>query len=61
VRRGEPAAETLACFGYDGGDLTESVKAQLRERTNRGEISAEDAAAFLDSYAAGLSHYTYLD
>jgi len=61
VRRGEPACETLASFGYDRSDLTEAVKAQLRERTNRGEISAEDAAAFLENYSARLSQYTYLD
>ena len=61
VRRGEPASETLACFGYDRADLAEAVKAQLRERTNRGEISEEDAAAFLENYTARLSQYTYLD
>jgi len=61
VRRGEPAHETLACFGYDGTDLTEAVKTQIRERMNRGEISEEDATAFLDNYTAGLSQYTYLD
>ena len=53
VRRGEPASETLACFGYDGADLTEAVKAQLREKKNRGEIADEDAAAFLDDYRHG--------
>ena len=61
VRRGEPASETLACFGYDRADLAEAVKAQLRERTNRGEISEGDAAAFLENYTARLSQYTYLD
>ena len=57
----EPASETLACFGYDRADLAEAVKAQLRERTNRGEISEEDAATFLENYTARLSQYTYLD
>ena len=61
VRRGEPASETLACFGYDAGELTESLRAQVRERVNRGEISAEDAEAFVESYAQGLTKYTYLD
>jgi arginine decarboxylase len=61
VRRGEPAGETLACFGYDGTDLTDAVKAQLREKQNRGEITDDEAAAFLDIYTAGLSQYTYLD
>jgi arginine decarboxylase len=61
VRRGEPASATLDCFGYDATDLAEAVKVQLRDRTNRGEISAEDAAAFLESYTARLSQYTYLD
>jgi arginine decarboxylase len=61
VHRGEAAAETLACFGYDAAELTESVRAQLRERTNRGEMSETDAAAFLDTYAQRLLQYTYLD
>jgi arginine decarboxylase-like protein len=61
VRRGEPASDTLACFGYDGTDLSEAVNAQLRERMNRGEISEEDAAAFLENYTSRLSQYTYLD
>jgi arginine decarboxylase len=61
VHRGEPAGETLACFGYDAAELTESVKAQLRERTDRGEMSEEEAASFLDAYARRLSQYTYLD
>jgi arginine decarboxylase len=61
VRKGEPGSETLACFGYDASDLTDAVKVQLRERTNRGEISEDDAAAFLESYRSGLSQYTYLD
>ena len=59
--KGEPAGETLACFGYDSADLTQAVQAQLRERMNRGEISEEDAAAFLENYSARLAHYTYLD
>jgi arginine decarboxylase-like protein len=37
------------------------VKVQLAERTNRGELSAEEAEAFLESYTARLSQYTYLD
>jgi arginine decarboxylase-like protein len=41
--------------------MAEAVKAQLRERQNRGEISDDDAAAFLDTYSAGLAQYTYLD
>ncbi len=61
VRRGEPARETLACFGYDATDLLEAVKAQVRERANRGELSSDEAAAFLDSYTASLAQYTYLD
>jgi arginine decarboxylase len=61
VHRGEPAGETLACFGYDAAELTESVKAQLRERTDRGEMSEEEAASFLDAYARRLAQYTYLD
>jgi arginine decarboxylase len=61
VRKGEPASETLACFGYDPSDLTEAVKVQLKERTNRGEISADDAAEFLAGYISRLSQYTYLD
>jgi arginine decarboxylase len=61
VRRGEPARDTLACFGYDGGDLTEAVKAQLRERVNRGDMSDDDAAVILESYTSSLSQYTYLD
>jgi arginine decarboxylase len=61
VRRGEPGSETLASFGYDGSDLTEAVKAQLRERTNRGEISADDAAEILENYTSRLAQYTYLD
>jgi arginine decarboxylase len=61
VRRGEPASETLACFGYDRADLAEAVKSQLRERVNRGEISEADAAAFLENYTIRLSQYTYLD
>jgi arginine decarboxylase len=61
VRRGEPASDTLSCFGYDRSDLVEAVKAQLRERTNRGEISDEDAEAFLENYTSRLSQYTYLD
>jgi arginine decarboxylase len=61
VRRGEPGSETLASFGYDVADLTEAVKAKLRERTNRGEMSEEDAAMFLENYTARLAQYTYLD
>ncbi len=61
VRKGEPATETLASSGYDATDLSEAVRVQLRERMNHGEISAEDAAAFLEDYATQLSQYTYLD
>jgi arginine decarboxylase len=61
VRRGEPGSETLASFGYDVSDLAEAVKAQLRERTNRGEISADDAAEILENYTSRLAQYTYLD
>jgi arginine decarboxylase len=61
VRRGEPAADTLACFGYDAAEMAEAVRAQLRERTNRGEISQEDADAFIENYKQRLAQYTYLD
>jgi arginine decarboxylase len=61
VRKGEPAGETLACFGYDVAELVEAVRAQLRERTNRGEMSIEAAETFLETYRARLGQYTYLD
>ncbi|MBZ5637664.1 MAG: biosynthetic arginine decarboxylase [Acidobacteriia bacterium] len=61
TRRGEPASETLACFGYDEGELTETVAVALRERVNRGELGREDADGLLDDYRQRLTHYTYLD
>ncbi len=61
TRRGEPARDTLACFGYDEGELVETVTAALRDRVNRGEVSQEDADGLLDDYRQRLTHYTYLD
>ncbi len=61
VRRGEPAGDTLACFGYGESDLVESVAAGLREKVSRGEIPREDADGLLDDYRQRLTHYTYLD
>jgi arginine decarboxylase len=61
TRRGEPAGETLACFGYHEGALVETVTAALRDRVNRGEVSQEDADGLLDDYRQRLTHYTYLD
>jgi arginine decarboxylase len=61
TRRGEPARDTLACFGYDEGELIETVTGALRERVNRGEMEREDADGLLDDYRQRLTHYTYLD
>jgi len=61
VRKGEVAGETLACFGYDASELVEAVRAQLRERTNRGEMTADESEAFLETYRGRLGQYTYLD
>ncbi len=60
VRRGEPARDTLACFGYDEGELVESIAAGLREKVTRGEMGREDADGLLEDYRQRLSHYTYL-
>jgi arginine decarboxylase len=61
VRKGEQAGETLGCFGYDVGELTEAVRAQLRQRTDRGEIAAQEAVELLETYRRRLAQYTYLD
>lgn len=61
VRRGERAAETLECFGYDANELAANVAGILRERTQRGEMSTEEAEAFLESYRQRLQQYTYLE
>jgi len=61
VRKGEPASETLSCFGYDPTELIEAVRARIRERTDRGEITEAEATAILDDYKLRLAQYTYLD
>jgi arginine decarboxylase len=61
TRRGEPARDTLACFGYEEGELIEAVNAALRERVNRGDVGREEADGLLDEYRQRLTHYTYLD
>jgi arginine decarboxylase len=61
VRRGEPARDTLSCFGYEDAELIDSVSAALREKVNRGEIAAETAEELVESYRQRLSQYTYLD
>jgi arginine decarboxylase len=61
VRRGEPARDTMACFGYDEAELVEKVSTNLRERVHRGEISREDADELVESYRHRLAQYTYLD
>ena len=61
VRKGEPSGETLACFGYDPAELIESVRAQLAERSRRGDLTGEEADVILESYRSRLAQYTYLD
>jgi len=61
VRRGEPARETMAEFGYDEAEMVESVSANLREKVNRGEIQREEAEELIDDYRQRLTQYTYLD
>ena len=60
VRRGEASGDTLECFGYSATEMAESVRVQLRERVNRGDITPEDADAFVDNYVQRLAQYTYL-
>jgi arginine decarboxylase-like protein len=60
VRRGEASGDTLECFGYSATEMAESVRAQLRERVNRGDITPEDADAFVETYVQRLAQYTYL-
>jgi arginine decarboxylase len=60
VRRGEAAADTLACFGYEQEELVERVAGGLREKVHRGEMDREEAARLLDDYRERLTHYTYL-
>jgi arginine decarboxylase len=61
VRRGETAGETLACFGYVPEELVESVRAQLADKTRRGDVSSDEAEAILEAYRSRLAQYTYLD
>jgi arginine decarboxylase len=61
VRRGEPASDTLACFGYFEGALVDGVAQVLREKVNRGEIGQDEAEGLLEDYRQRLTHYTYLD
>jgi arginine decarboxylase len=60
VRKGEPAKETLACFGYDAEELAEAVRTKLRERVQSGEMTAEEADGLLETYRGRLEQYTYL-
>jgi arginine decarboxylase-like protein len=55
------SGETLECFGYVPDELVESVRAQLGEKTRRGDLSAEDAETILEAYRSRLAQYTYLD
>jgi arginine decarboxylase len=61
VRRGEPARETMAEFGYEEAELVESVSANLREKVNRGELQRDAAEALIEDYRQRLTQYTYLD
>ncbi len=61
ARRGEPARDTLSCFGYDETELVDSIAAGLRDKVNRDEMSREDADGLLEDYRQRLTHYTYLD
>jgi arginine decarboxylase len=61
VRRGETAGETLACFGYDGEEMLEMIESSARERINAGQMTEDEARAFLDSFRSRLSRYTYLE
>jgi len=61
LRKGEPSGETLACFGYVPEELVESVRAQLAERTRRGDLGEGEAETILDAYRSRLAQYTYLD
>ena len=61
VRKGEPAGETLACFGYVPEDLVESVRVQVAEKARRGDLTPDEADAILETYRSRLAQYTYLD
>jgi arginine decarboxylase len=61
VRRGEPARDTMAEFGYEEAELVESVSTNLREKVNRGEIQRDEAEALIEDYRQRLTQYTYLD
>jgi arginine decarboxylase len=61
VRRGEPARETMSCFGYEEAELVERVSVVLREKVNRGEMPPKTADELVESYREKLTQYTYLD
>jgi arginine decarboxylase len=60
VRPGNTVRQTLEAFGYDVEALTGRIESLLKNRTDQGSISGDEARGLLEEYRTLFDAYTYL-